>query len=361
MTMLIENMNLSLPDQLPSLVFAPDGELYSQHGVIERIQGACSFDTVVERFYHSLKSGDSHSFRRFCLRDYDQDHDDANYMIYPLVTKHWLPFRFAFCEKVSYSGQTVTVVFFADHLDEFHTLMSPASPICRDTAGKLLCDLFQLRHRRRSNWLTPESLLLFEEFPLLEKAALDSSMEADAHCDLLRITKDIFNELHKSAPFRDTDFTMDLLINDSICSKPRNEIIVPCPVEAYIYMTVILGYLFSCISSDHRISSTVSYFGPGAEVVYSVRTLPSGSLRSGCSNLVDLFPEAGNLSYLAKVASAIGHIFGIRINLSYDHEAEILTTHVSVGYEKFVPVHFRYNNPYELVTPVLREVFKLLA
>ncbi len=348
-------------NQLPNLVFAPDGELYTQHDVIERIPGGCSFDAVVERFYHSLKTGDCHSFRRFCLQDYDPDSDDANYMIYPLVGKQLLPFRFAFCEKISYSGQTVTAVFFADGMDEFHTLMSPASPICRDTAGKLICDLFQLRHQRRSNWLTPESLMLFDEFPLLEKAALDASINEDSLCDLNRITQCIFDELYKSIPFRDMDFALTLVKNDSIRNKPANQIIVPCPVEAYIYLTVILGYLFSCISEDHRISAKVYYFGPGAEIVYNVRTSPINTLRSECSNLEELFSSPNTLSSLAKIASAIAHCFGIRINLSFENDTGLLTTHVAVGYEKFVPNRFRFSDPYAKVLPVLQEVFKLFA
>lgn len=348
-------------NQLPNLIFAPDGELYTQHDVIERIPGGCSFDDVVKRFYHSMKTGDSNSFRLFCLRDYDPDHDSANYMIYPLVTKHWLPFRFAFCEKVSYSGQPVTVVFFAEHMDEFHTLMSPASPICRDTVGKLLSDLFQLRHHRRSNWLTPESLLLFDEFPLLEKAALDPSMDADAQCDLYRITNDIFRELSKAVPFRTTNFSLDLIRNYNTHGKPIDQIIVPCPMEAYIYMTVILGYIFNCITENHQISARVSYFGPGAEIVYSVQISPTGYLKNGFSNIEDLFPQNSSLFSLAKTVSAIAYLFGIRLNLDFKPEIGLLTTHVSVGYETFVPNHFRYNNPYELVAPVLLEAFKLFA
>ncbi len=94
----------------------------------------------------------------------------------------------------------MTAVFFSNHMDDFHTLMSPASPICRDTSGKLISDILRLRHARRNNVITPETLFLLNEFPLIEKSAWGLAGEEDTQCDLLLLTAHIGVGMEKFIP-----------------------------------------------------------------------------------------------------------------------------------------------------------------
>ena len=346
---------------LPTLIFTPDGEVFTENGIRSLIKAECTDHDLAERFIHSLKSGDKQSFRRFCDFDFNPDCDDANYIIYPLIGKKWLPFRFAFCEKIRYSGQPMTAVFFSNHMDDFHTLMSPASPICRDTSGKLISDILRLRHARRNNVITPETLFLLNEFPLIEKSALGLAGEEDTQCDLLLLTQMIFDQLTAAAHFENMEFDLKLIRTDMTLGRPENQIIVPCPLEAYIYLTVILGYIFCTLSDNRRIQAQIRYLGAGAELSYSIETSRATILHNGCSNLEELFPESHNLASLARAASAIALSFDILTDLSVNTETGLLTAHIGVGMEKFLPNEFRYSNPYEKIGDVLREAIRLLA
>lgn len=44
---------------LPNLVFTPDGELYTQNGVLEHLPEGIDLSTLTERYLHSLKKGDA--------------------------------------------------------------------------------------------------------------------------------------------------------------------------------------------------------------------------------------------------------------------------------------------------------------
>ena len=95
-----------------------------------------------------------------------------------------MPFRFIFCEKVHLSETHVTLVYLTDHMSAFHSLISPASSFCRDATGMLIHDLFSLRDKRHSNFIPPESLMLFEEFPLIANAADNTSSNPEPYSAL---------------------------------------------------------------------------------------------------------------------------------------------------------------------------------
>ncbi len=341
---------------LPVLIFSADAEVFSERNLRALLPVECTDRDLTERFLHSLKSGDKLSFRRFCLLDFAGD-DSANYIIYPLIGKKWLPFRFAFCEKILLDGIPASAAFFANRMDEFHVLMSPASPICRDTSGKLISDLLSLRLERLT-FITPETLFLLNDFPLLAQSA--RSGETDIRCDLLRMTQMIFDGLAEAPPFSDLKFTMELLPGMAF-GRPENQIIVPCPTEAYIYLVTLVGYILSVLSDDSQIRGQIRYLGGGAEVSLAVRTSHPNILRGGCSNFEDLFSESHNLSSLARAASAIAHSFGLLSDLSVNAETGFLTAYIGVGMEKFLPNEFRFSDPYSVIPAVLAEVLQLIA
>lgn len=346
---------------LPNLVFAPDGELFKENGVLQQLSDPGDYDDLTRRFLHSLKSGDSNSFRRFCLREFDLEHDNNNYVIYPLSSKKLIPFRYVFCEKVNLSNQTVTIAFFANRMSDFHHLMSPASPICRDVTGKLFHDLFQLRNMRHSNLLTPEALLLFGEFPLIYRAAGDDSMEAEKMCDLRLLTDKVFKALSDTIPFRNTVFSLTLAETDSSYNRPKNQLIVPCPVEGYVYLTAIVTYLLNAVTHNRTITAQIGYFAQGVEIVYHSEA-PETIRFTGCSScLEDLFPSASSLRSLARLASSIALSFGINLDLYFEPDTNVLKTYIGIGYETYRSPEFHYSDPYSIVRDVLSEVLQLLS
>ncbi|MBQ7933137.1 MAG: hypothetical protein IJ334_19285 [Clostridia bacterium] len=345
---------------LPSLIFDSNGDVFTETGVRAQIKAECTNFDLTERFIHSLKSGDKASFRRFCLRDFSTENDSTNYIIYPLMNRKWIPFRFAFCEKIRLEGNPVTAVFLSNHMSEFHSLMSPASPICRVTSDKLISDILSLRHARQNTVITPETLFLLREFPLIEKSAGGLS-EEDSQCDLLLLTQMIFSQLAEEAHFGNLRLELELIRTDMAFGRPENQIIVPCPVEAYVYLTVLIGYIFGTLSDDRIIRGTVRYLGPGAEISLGIETSGTCLLNNGCSNLEDLFPPSHNLASLARAASCIAHTFDLFTDLSVNAETGLLTAHIGVGMEKFVPAGFRYSDPYGKINAILKEALRLIA
>ena len=246
-------------------------------------------------------------------------------------------------------------------MSDFHCLMSPSSPICRDVTGKLLHDLFQLRNMRHSNLLTPETLLLFGEFPLICRAAGDDSIESEKMCDLRLLTDTVFSALSDTPPFRSTSFSLTLTETDSAYNRPKNQLIVPCPVEAYVYLTTVLVYLLNSISDNHTVTAQIGYLAQGVEIVYLSETSGSIIVTGGCSCLEDLFPEAGSLRSLARLASSIALSFGINLDLYFDPDTNILKTFIGIGYETYRSPEFHYSDPYSIVKDVLAEVLQLLS
>jgi len=346
---------------LPTLLFNQNGEVSSESNLRAFIPVPCTNDDLAERFLHSLKNGDKQSFRRFCLCEFNLDRDDANYIIYPLIGNKWIPFRIAFCEKISVEGEPMTAVFFANQMDELYPLMSPASPICRDISGKLLCDILNLRHFRRTNLIPPEALLLFEQFPIIEDSALKSDADTHVQCDLFLLTQKIFDEFIAASPDMNLEFSLKLIPSALTFNRPANQIIVPCPLEAYIYLTILLGYILFSISDDHCIRGELQYIGPGSEVSYQIESSRASLLRNGCSNVEDLFPESHNLSSLARTASTIAHLFDLRTDLSVNSETGMLHATIGIGLDKILPSEFHYSAPYDRIRDILHEAMRLFA
>ncbi|MBQ8370964.1 MAG: hypothetical protein IJY35_13395 [Clostridia bacterium] len=345
---------------LPNLVFTPDCEMYRQNGVLEKLPQGTPESSLPDRLLHSLKSGDAAGFRRFCAALYDIDNDSANYAVYPLVGRRFLPFRFAFCEKLLLNETPVTVVYFGDRMGDFHTLMSPSSSFCRDITGMVIHDLLCLRNKFHTNFLTPESLLVFGDFPLIAHAAENTSDDREPYCDLHQLTSRIFESLSDTDALRLTEFILEPLESDPM--HPTRLPIVTCPVEAFVYIISLLSFVFSALSDDHRITAQAKNFGQGAEVRFRTRTTRADVFADGTSNAEDFCHSSKHLASLAKIASATAFTFGIRLDFMYDPDTSTLSGILGVGYETMrPPVEFRYSDPYSAVASILREASALFS
>lgn len=344
-------------DHLPCLIFSSDGKLCDEKGVLSSDDGIASLAELEKRFIYSLRD-DVDGFVSFCSSN------TADYRIYRMrsFTKNSF-YRFAFCEKDSLLGDTVTAVYLAHDVASFHALMSPSSAILRTNTDVLTSELLQIKSSALSGapGISAEAFSVASRIPNLCEAIFDRRSRA-RYCDLFEAVKAASERIASSAAFSSSvsvGIKPNAFTRSDECGDNLSPNIIEFPVEAFVAVLTILCSAAAALSSSHTVDVTVSYYAYAADVVISTVTdRLSGDIRlAGPRSLAD----AGAREDLIRIAETIAYISGIDLSVSFDGSVGVLSVVIGLGYEMQSPPDFKYSDPLEALSSVADEIEALIG
>ena len=334
--------------KLPCMIFSRSSWLCDEFGVLSVFAGKLPRRLLGERFLRSL-GGDCTDFLHFC-----ESTDASDYRLYHL--RAFAPdgcFSYAFCEKITIDGETLTAVYLARNAARFYPLITPSFSGTRSFADSICAELMEAGYIRHSGGTLTETkaLSLAMRVPYLTEAlAADDPVR---FCDIIALAETLVKSIASSP-----SVCAEINISHSPISDNAADRIVRLPVESLSSVLFMLCAALSSVSSDHRIDLNVSLCLPAADVTVSTVTdRISGGLPS---DSVDSLARVGVRKDIIRTAKTLAYISDIDLYADFDGTSGKLSVTAGIGGEKQTPPDFKYSEPEKNIPRIVAETEELL-
>lgn len=342
---------------LPFLIFDRDAHLRKACGTEWIFPEFPDLEAMGSRFLRSLRSGDRKRFLEYCVLPLFPEEPAVSCEIFSPVSL--LSIRYVFCEKNTVGGEPFTTVFLAEEMEQFHSLMSPASVTYAKTIERILREIVFLSGHPEPSVLMPDTLLALRVFP----TALQTVMEpghGKGFCDLFRITDAVVRNLRESPLFLHTTLRFHPAETD-----PHLRI-YEFSADLYVHILTSLLIVLMTASADHTITLDIRPFAALSEnaplavdILLSAAVRNPGDYHSDSSSLKSLAVPGTAGESLAVIASVLAYIAGFETSVRMDYPARKLNVCLSINPEANRPASgFKYRDPYACVPAITAELLR---
>ncbi len=327
-------------------MFSEDGTLCDSHGVLSFFGDETTPALLTERFLRSLY-GDREDFVSFCKND---GSDPVRvYRLRCFTARGEL--GFAFCEKNTLDGCTVTAVHLASNPALFYPLMSP-HPSVIDTYP---AELYRMKYASLSGGatqLSAETFSAVERTPYLAEALLAKNASA-GFTDVYLLTESVLKQLCGTYSGTKIEFPSAAGKDGSMV---QNGIVGFAP-EAYTALLTLLSSIEASLSSSHRITIGISPYHGAADVTLTTVT----DCRCASTPLagINYLRHFGVNESLIHISGTVADISGTELTLSYERKSGVLSVTVGLGYDLPPKPDFKFRDPLALTDTIVGEALIL--